>query len=141
MESSENPKVKIRDRERSKAKILKAVGEIIEQEGIDKATPKHIAQRARVNKVLIYHYFENVENLVKQYCLSQQHRHEISNAIRNARASAQNTQDHDLAQMMLAFLDDLRRDQATCDILKLEFRIRQNILSEAHDQAILRLLM
>jgi TetR/AcrR family transcriptional regulator len=44
--------------------ILNATGEIIVEKGLDGFTISEIARRADVNRALIYHYYQNRENLI-----------------------------------------------------------------------------
>ena len=44
--------------------ILTATGEIIVEKGLDGFTISEIARRADVNRALIYHYYQNRENLI-----------------------------------------------------------------------------
>ncbi len=57
----------IRNKERTKQKLLDAVGEILRTEGHAKLGVNNIANRAGVSKKLIYRYFEDVDNLVETY--------------------------------------------------------------------------
>src|SRR5690606_22460993 len=61
------PQGEIRDRERTKLKLLSAVGQIIRTEGYQGLGVNKIAQIAGVNKKLIYRYFDSVDNLVEKY--------------------------------------------------------------------------
>lgn len=61
------PQGEIRDKERTKLKLLAAVGEIIRKEGYKGLGVNKIAYTAGVNKKLIYRYFENVDKLIEQY--------------------------------------------------------------------------
>ncbi|MFC6102677.1 TetR/AcrR family transcriptional regulator [Olivibacter domesticus] len=61
------PQGEIRDKERTKLKLLNAVGEIIRAEGYHGLGVNKIAAKAGVNKKLIYRYFESVENLIEKY--------------------------------------------------------------------------
>ncbi|SEM75748.1 transcriptional regulator, TetR family [bacterium A37T11] len=57
----------IRNKERTKLKLLDAVGEIIQTEGYTKLGINHIAQVAGVHKKLVYRYFGTVNNLIETY--------------------------------------------------------------------------
>lgn len=52
------------DREATCNAILDATGEIISEKGLDGFTISEISRRANVNRALIYHYYQNRENLV-----------------------------------------------------------------------------
>ena len=53
----------------SRARILDAVSELIFVKGNFRATSKEIAEHAGVERPLIYYYFKNVENLIKEALL------------------------------------------------------------------------
>ncbi|MCH7699986.1 MAG: TetR/AcrR family transcriptional regulator [Chloroflexi bacterium] len=46
--------------------ILDAASQIIAEKGIDTFTISEIAKRAQINRALIYHYFQNRDNLVAE---------------------------------------------------------------------------
>jgi AcrR family transcriptional regulator len=56
-----------RDREKTKDKILKAVGKILAEKGFQKVGINAIAREAGVDKVLIYRYFGGLAQLLKAY--------------------------------------------------------------------------
>lgn len=61
----------IRNKERSKQKLLNAVGEIIRTNGHHALKVNYIAEVAGVDKKLIYSYFDGVDHLIKSYMDSQ----------------------------------------------------------------------
>ncbi|WP_339750723.1 TetR/AcrR family transcriptional regulator [Algoriphagus aquimarinus] len=61
------PDGEYRNKERTKAKLVDAVGEIIRSEGYTKLGVNHIATVAGVSKKLIYRYFETPEKLIETY--------------------------------------------------------------------------
>ncbi|QNL47758.1 TetR/AcrR family transcriptional regulator [Olivibacter sp. SDN3] len=61
------PQGEFRDKERTKLKLLHAVGEIIRTEGYQGLGVNKIAHQAGVNKKLIYRYFDGVDNLIEKY--------------------------------------------------------------------------
>lgn len=61
----------IRDKERTKMKLLNAVGSIFKKEGFTGLNVSNVAKRAIVNRKLIYEYFGTMENLVKEYLNSR----------------------------------------------------------------------
>lgn len=56
-----------KNKETTKKKLLSALGEIITEDGFEKIGVNNIASRAGVSKVLIYRYFETVDNMVIEY--------------------------------------------------------------------------
>ena len=134
-------KIKKRDRERTKGKILKAVGEVIEQFGTEKVGVNLIARTAGVNKVLIYRYFESVDGLMEQYVKSGEYVStmgddyidNMGNIPAEERAKA-------LTSLMNTFLSDLRERKATRDLLRWEIGTGKTMLSDARNQIATRIV-
>jgi AcrR family transcriptional regulator len=57
----------IRNKERTKSKILDSLGEIIAKEGFSKLTVMKIARKAGIDKKLIYMYWGGFDGIVKAY--------------------------------------------------------------------------
>ncbi len=60
-------KVKIRDKERTKSKLLKAVGSILSREGHNALKINRISAVSGINKKLIYDYYKGVDGLIMAY--------------------------------------------------------------------------
>jgi AcrR family transcriptional regulator len=63
----------IRDKERTKLKLLSAVGSILKKDGFTALNVSNVAKKANVHRKLIYDYFGGMENLVKDYLNSTDH--------------------------------------------------------------------
>lgn len=134
-------KVKKRDRERTKTKILKAVGEVIEQHGTEKVGVNLIARTAGVNKVLIYRYFNSVDGLMEQYVKSGEYTSTMGDDyIENITPVLPEDRTKALTSLMLTFMSDLRERKATRDLLRWEIGTGKSMLSEARNQVAMRLL-
>lgn len=134
-------KIKKRDRERTKGKILKAVGEVIEQYGTEKVGVNLIARTAGVNKVLIYRYFESVDGLMEQYVKSGEYTSTTGDEfIENIEPVAVEDRNKAFAQVMLTFLSDLRERKATRDLLRWEIGTGKSMLSDSRNDVGNRLL-
>jgi AcrR family transcriptional regulator len=57
----------MKNKEETKRKLIKAVGEILKAEGYAKLGVNNIARQAGVNKKLIYRYFGTVDYLIEAY--------------------------------------------------------------------------
>ncbi|MDR2121768.1 MAG: TetR/AcrR family transcriptional regulator [Flavobacteriaceae bacterium] len=66
-----NQEKSVKDRETTEKKLLDAVGEIINESGLEKLGVNAIAKKAGVSKMLIYRYFGSIEELVAQYILKK----------------------------------------------------------------------
>ena len=53
-----------RDREMTEEKLINAVGELISEEGFETLGIRKVAEKAGVNKTLIYRYFESLDGLI-----------------------------------------------------------------------------
>ncbi|WP_221394811.1 TetR/AcrR family transcriptional regulator [Dyadobacter sp. NIV53] len=134
-------KVKKRDRERTKGKILKAVGEVIEKYGTEKVGVNLIARTAGVNKVLIYRYFESVDGLMEQYVKSGEYTSTTGDEfIENIEPIAIEDRNKAFTQVMLTFLNDLRERKATRDLLRWEIGTGKSMLSDSRNDVGNRLL-
>lgn len=56
-----------KDRLQTEQRLLDAVHEIITNEGLDQLRINKLAQQAKVNKILIYRYFGNLNGLIEVY--------------------------------------------------------------------------
>ncbi|GGC03357.1 TetR/AcrR family transcriptional regulator [Dyadobacter sediminis] len=134
-------KIKKRDRERTKGKILKAVGEVIEQHGTEKVGVNLIARTAGVNKVLIYRYFNSVDGLMEEYVKSGEYTstyeaeyfESIPNLHPDERSKA-------LTSLMHTFMNDLRARKSTRDLLRWEIGTGKSMLSDARNQVAKKIL-
>jgi AcrR family transcriptional regulator len=127
-------KVKKRDRERTKGKILKAVGEVIEQHGTEKVGVNLIARTAGVNKVLIYRYFESVDGLMEQYVKSGEYTSTMGDDyIENMTVVPMDERRKAFTDLMQTFLTDLRERKATRDLLRWEIGTGKSMLSDARN--------
>ncbi|WP_375444917.1 TetR/AcrR family transcriptional regulator [uncultured Fibrella sp.] len=57
----------VRDRLKTEQRLIDAVNELITEGGFDNVRINRLAQRAGVNKILIYRYFGNLDGLIKAY--------------------------------------------------------------------------
>lgn len=134
-------KIKKRDRERTKGKILKAVGEVIEKYGTEKVGVNLIARTAGVNKVLIYRYFNSVDGLMEQYVKSGEYTSTTGDQyIENIEQAAPEDRNKLFVDIMLTFLSDLRERKATRDLLRWEIGSGKSMLSDSRNDVGNRLL-
>ena len=58
------PPIRTHDRQATCKAILDATAAIITEKGLDNFTISEIGRRGNVNRALIYHYYQNRENLI-----------------------------------------------------------------------------
>ncbi|WP_025762609.1 TetR/AcrR family transcriptional regulator [Dyadobacter tibetensis] len=127
-------KVKKRDRERTKGKILKAVGDVIEQYGTEKVGVNLIARTAGVNKVLIYRYFESVDGLMEQYVKSGLYTStSADDYLDDLGPIAPEDATDTLVKVTKTFMSDMRERKATRDLLRWEIGTGKPMLSDSRN--------
>lgn len=134
---------KIRDKERTKGKILAAVGEIIEQHGIEKVGVNLVARTAGKNKLLIYRYFDSVDGLIQEYIKKSG----LQVFASGGQAINSDTNDsevqisaRDLSGLMLVMLHDIRNNKQMRNLLRWEMQSGKSLLSDEHNQVTERIL-
>lgn len=128
-------KVKIRDKDRTKSKILKAVGEVIRKYGTDKVGINLIAREAGVNKVLIYRYFGGVEGVMEQYVKTGEYTSTTSvEFIENIPTPIPEDRGMAWAGILLAALHDLRERKATRDLIRWEIGAGKPLLANVRNE-------
>lgn len=129
-------KVKKRDRERTKGKILKAVGEVIEKFGTEKVGVNLIAREAGVNKVLIYRYFGGVDGLMEQYVKTGQYTSTTSlDYIENLPSPAPEDRAKMWVDVLSKGLQDLRERKATRDLIRWEIGAGKPVMTDARNDS------
>ena len=71
--------VPARNRDATRNAILEAAGQLIAEKGVDGFSMSEVAQRGNINRALIYHYFQNRDNLVFETIRFIVQRHESMN--------------------------------------------------------------
>ena len=56
-----------RNKERTKANLIKAVGKILQEDGFSGLNLSKVADEAKADRKLIYNYFGSLEGLIKEY--------------------------------------------------------------------------
>lgn len=123
---------KSRDRKGTEAKILLAVGHLIERDGIDKLTISAVSRQAGANKALIYRYFESFEGLVDQYASDtiNQHLRQIDRVDLKT-----------VKQFLPAVLAALRNNKTLRQILVRDLKSGKMPLAEAHEKLLRQMLV
>lgn len=60
----------IRNRNETEARLISAMGELLAQQGFAKIGVNAVARQAKVDKVLIYRYFDGLDGLIDAYAAS-----------------------------------------------------------------------
>lgn len=133
-ETKAKAKVKKRDRERTKGRILKAVGKVIEKYGTKKVGVNLIAREADVNKVLIYRYFGGVDGLMEQYVKTGEYTSTTSHdSIEKMERPAPEERAKVWTNILTTSLNDLRERKATRDLIRWEIGLGKAVLADVRN--------
>lgn len=121
----------MRDKEATRKKILKAVGEVLAGEGFGGIGVNNVSRRAGVDKVLIYRYFGDLPGLLREFASSGDYWPSMSGLVEEAGEGRRPLRAADLAVALLkGYLRGLR-DSPTAQELLLGELVSRNELSEA----------
>ena len=85
-----------RNKEQSKQKLIDAVGQIILRDGFKGIGINAIAKEAKLDKVLIYRYFDGIDGLLKEFAKQKDFYINISNFIQDEIENAKTNEVKDL---------------------------------------------
>ena len=109
-----------RDKEKTKARILAAVGKLLAESGFQKLGVNAISREAGVDKVLIYRYFKDLPSLLQ--CFGQEGDYWIKSQELIGDESTVNAETLAdwMAYLLLKFLSDLKGRPITQEIMRWE---------------------
>lgn len=134
-------KIKRRDKNQTKQKIIRALGEVIEANGAEKVGVNLIARTAGVNKVLIYRYFGSIEGLMESYISSGQFAASYGEGFLENQSRPQTSEAGELWKATLKEqLDDLLSKKASRELIKWEIGSGNSVLTESRNERALNIL-
>ncbi|WP_316737496.1 TetR/AcrR family transcriptional regulator [Pedobacter aquatilis] len=120
----------IRNKEKTKEKLLLAVGEILKTKGYKALKVNDIAAVSGVNKRLIYEYFGGVDELADAYIKQQDYWNVLTKLERPE--NAENSSDF-VTNILRGQYDELHRNQELRKIMLWELSEKRDILTEQVD--------
>ncbi|WP_236974163.1 TetR/AcrR family transcriptional regulator [Membranihabitans maritimus] len=126
------PKGEFRNKERTKLKLINAVGEVIRTQGYTKLGVNNIAKTAGVSKKLIYRYFGSADDLVATYVRSRDYWTAFSSHLSKELAE-QHQHDHGkdfLTNVFKNLFEDMSEDSETQKIILWEISEKSKLMSE-----------
>jgi len=96
-----------KDKEKTKQRLIEAVGNLLRTKGFQQVKVNEVAAEARVSKILIYRYFENLDGLIDAYIRQK----DFWISYRLKEDTQENTQEK-IKQMYRDQINSMRRDQA-----------------------------
>lgn len=127
------PQGEIRDKERTKLKLLNAVGEIIRREGYHGLGVNKIAATAGVNKKLIYRYFDSVENLIEKYVREKDYWVSFVDKLQIAESSQGDFGEDALSKLLVAQFDFFYTAEEMQEIVLWEISEKNSLMRDIAD--------
>lgn len=124
-----------KDKEKTKSRIISAVGELIAENGFSKVGVNALARQAGVDKVLIYRYFGGLDGLYQAYARSSDFWPTAQELLANDGDSdiAEGEFDQVLGQFFRRYSNALRSRPLTLEILAWE-TVERNALTVALEE-------
>ena len=121
----------IRNKEKTKQKLLNAVGSIITKEGFEKIGVNAIAKEAGVDKVLIYRYFGGLNGLLEAYVFQKDYYSNLKKQIAK-KVTTGNEKDviNAIKDMLLGQANEMFNDKELQEILRWEV-VNKNEITDA----------
>jgi AcrR family transcriptional regulator len=106
-----------KNKERTKLKLIEAVGEVIREKGYSALKLKTIVDTAKVDRKLLYEYFGSIDNLVETYIRQKAYYHQFDKKIDKLLKSVNGEYSADLMKDFLhqhleSFSEDIDMQQA-----------------------------
>jgi AcrR family transcriptional regulator len=131
----------IRDREKTKQKLINAVGRLITNEGFEKVGVNAVAKEAGVDKVLIYRYFGGLNGLLETYVLQKDYYSNLKKQIaKKVTTGSEKDVIEAIKDMLLGQANELFSDKELQEILRWEVvnknEITDTLAAERENQSI-----
>ncbi|WP_159021448.1 TetR/AcrR family transcriptional regulator [Formosa sp. L2A11] len=91
----------VNDKERSKQRLINAVGKVLEREGYTGLTATKIAKEADLNRRLISLYFDSVDNLVETYIKQKNYWPDALGTVKQLLEGKQGLSTNEIADILL----------------------------------------
>ncbi|WP_223883467.1 MULTISPECIES: TetR/AcrR family transcriptional regulator [Arenibacter] len=125
----------IRDKSRTKASLVEAVGKVIKKKGYAALTAPNIAKEAKVHKKLVWTYFGGVDNLVEEY-LQQKDFWRVAEkkVVKELQESSQTIGQNEIYSLLESQFKSLLSDELLRKIIHWELDGENKILRKIADQ-------
>lgn len=121
----------VRNKERTKNKLIDSVGEIIAQEGFSGITVSNIARYVKHDKKLIYEYFGGGDELLKAYFNARNFGELSPNEIKNTKNNSKlNSEKDSVYQLLENQFDSLMEDAEMRGVIAWELSEEKDMLKE-----------
>lgn len=126
----------IRDKSRTKAKLINAVGTVLQNKGYGNLNAANIARAAGVDKKLVWTYFGSVDNLIEEYIeLKAFWRLNIPNStISKLIGTSEKKRKEDVTLLLLDYFDIFSKDISLQKIIHWEMGESKEILRKIADK-------
>lgn len=119
------------NKERTKTKLISAVGKVLKKKGYTGLTVSNISKEAGVDRKLIYLYFENVENLIETYIRSKDYWIKTTNdTIEDIGNLSTGKSKNFLESLLLSQLDNFAQNIEMQKVVTWQISEKSNIMSQ-----------
>ncbi len=125
----------IRDKERTKDKMVQAVGKVLLKKGYTGLNASAVAKEAGVDKSLVWTYFGNLNNLVEEY-ISQRDfwKFKAKDSIENLTVVPKEVNEHDMAALLQFQFQALLEDEILQRIMLWGISEKKDFLRNLSDE-------
>lgn len=103
---------KIRDKERTKEKMIEAVGEVLSKNGYAGLNATTIAKEAGVDKSLVWNYFGSVDQLIEEYITKRDFwKFKAKDSINTLTSATKEINEHDMSALLQFQFKTLLEDE------------------------------
>jgi len=96
----------IRNKERTKQKMIDAVGEVLKEKSYAGLTMNNIVKKANVDRKLVVHYFGNLNNLIEEYLNSRDYwMTKVAPKVQEIAATSENFGEKEIVQILHTLYD------------------------------------
>lgn len=125
----------LRDKSRTKARMIEAVGKVIQKKGYPGLTAPNIALAAGVDKKLVWTYFGGVENLIEEYICQKDFWKSVSKSfIEDLLKHPETIGKKEIESILQSQFETLYKDKALQKIIHWELGEKNKVLRDVADK-------
>mgnify|MGYP003574937648 CR=1 FL=1 len=124
----------IRNKERTKQRMIEAVGEVLKEKGYPGLTINNIVNKAKVDRKLVAHYFGDINNLIEEYLNKRDYwMSKVAPKIQSIVEKAENFGQNEIVSILHTLYDEISKSADLQRILSWEISERHDKLRELAD--------
>lgn len=124
----------VREKARTMNKIINAVGKVLKKQGYPGLTIANIASEAKVDRKLIYTYFDNLDNLVEIYIQKRDYWKTKAKSTISSLLAKETISEEEMQTLLIGQFDTVMKDTILQRILQWELSEDKEILRKLADE-------